>query len=342
MLRIVSVTGIIQNYIQICEYVGGKMKYFFALLLSGSITLALAACGTQSTPTPLPKPTVSPTQTGRAIVMGDISDDPAEVIEGAQPVADYLASQLADQGITSGQVRVATSTEEMIELLKKGEVDLYFDSTYPATLISDAGAGQIILRRWRFGVETYKSVIFASAESGITSVEQLPGHMIAMDAPYSTSGFLLPAVYLQEKGLTLAGKKDYNATVDSNEIGFAFSFDDENTLQWVLSGYTDAGVTDDFHFDVGFPKEATQKLVELARTESTPRQVVIARTGLDATLLEAIKRALTSMDDEGNTVGKAALESFQTSQFDEFPEGLQTATDRMRQMMKAVSNIPMP
>ncbi len=320
------------------------MKPFFAVVFSGFIILVLTACAPQPTaaPTTEPAPTSIPTQAGRALVMGDISDDPAEVIEGAQPVADYLAAQLADYGITSGKVRVATSTEEMIELLKKGEVDLYFDSTYPATLISDAGAGQIILRRWKFGVEKYNSVIFASVESGITSIEGLSGHMLAMDTPYSTSGFLLPAVYLKEKGLTLSGKKDYNAKVESNEVGFAFSYDDENTLQWVLSGYAAAGVTDDFHFDVGFPKDATKKLVELARTESTPRQVVIAQPKMDPKLLDAIKLALVGMDDEGNAAGKAALESYQTSRFDEFPEGLQAATDRMREMMKLVAGIPLP
>lgn len=325
------------------------MKKTITSIFFGFLFLCLAACGPQATPLPTVAPTAGQptaqpesTKAGRPIILGDISDDPAEVIEGMQPFADYLAAQLADQGISSGQVRVAASTEEMIELIKKGEVDLYFDSTYPATLISDAGGGQIVLRRWKFGVEKYNSVIFASKESGITSIEQLAGHMVAMDAPYSTSGFLLPAVYLKEMGLTLTGYKDYSAKVDSKEIGFAFSYDDENTLQWVLSGYTAAGVTDDYHFDVGFPKEATAKLVELARTESTPRQVMIARPGLEPALLEAIKRVLVAMDDAGNTAGTAALETFQTSQFDEFPEGLEAATERMREMMKIAQEIKLP
>jgi len=320
------------------------MKRFFVIFLSGLFVLFLAACASQATPAATETPGVEPDspKTGRPIIMGDISDDPGEVIEGAQPVADYLAAQLASYGITSGHVRVATSTEEMIELLKKGEVDLYFDSTYPATLISDAGGGQIILRRWKFGVETYNSVIFTSAKSGIKSIEDLPGHMVAMDAPYSTSGFLLPSIYLKEKGLTLVGKKEYTSEVASNEVGFAFSYDDENTLQWVLSGYTDAGVTDDYNFDTGFPRDAAKELVELARTESTPRQVVIARPNLDPDLLAAIKAALIGMDGEGNTAGQAALKSFQTSQFDEFPEGIEAATARMREMVKLVQGIPLP
>jgi phosphonate transport system substrate-binding protein len=274
------------------------------------------------------------------LVLGDISDDPGEVIEGTQPLADYLAAQLKDYGITEGKVRVVATTEEMIALLKSGEVDLYCDSTYPATLISDASGAKIILRRWRFGVEKYHSVIFASKESGLSRLEDLPGHIIAMDAPYSTSGFLLPAVHLMEKGFTLSGKKAYGDPVAGTEIGFVFSFDDENTLQWVLSGLVAAGVTDDYNFDTAFPPEATAKLVELARTESTPRQVMVARAGLDEKLLEAIKQTLIKMDE--TEAGKAALKPFQTTQFDEFPEGIESATARMRQMMELVKGIKLP
>lgn len=303
------------------------------------LSFLLVACGGQGTPTAMDTPVTEPVQS-HAIVLGDISDDPAEVIEGAQPLADYLAANLKDFGITEGQVRVATSTEEMAQLLKKGDVDLYFDSTYPATLISDQASAKIILRRWRFGVDEYQSVIFASAASGVRSIDQLPGHMVAMDAPYSTSGFMLPAVYLTEHGLSLVGKKSAGDPVGSDEIGFVFSYDDENTLQWVISGLADAGVTDDYNFDVGFPKEATSQLVELARTESTPRQVVVIRSGLDDELVQAIKRILTTMHETDE--GKAALEPFQTTKFDEFPDGIDTATARMREMMELVKGIRLP
>lgn len=276
----------------------------------------------------------------RAIVLGDISDDPAEVIEGTQPLAEYLASQLKEYGITEGQVRIAASTDEMAKLLKNGEVDLYFDSTYPATLISDASGASVVLRRWRFGVEEYQSVIFASKASGITSIEELPGHMVAMDAPYSTSGFLLPSVHLLEQGLKLVGKKSTGESVAADEIGFTFSFDDENTLQWVLSGLADAGVTDDYNFDVAFPEDAKPQLVELARTEYTPRQVVVMRSGLDPKLAQAIIDVMTTMHDTED--GAAALKPFQTSKFDQFPEGIEAATARMREMMELVQGIQIP
>jgi phosphonate transport system substrate-binding protein len=320
-----------------------KAKILFTSLM---ILFGVTACIAQPTPLPVVNTeVVVPTATStppeeNPIVLGDISDDPAEVIEGAQPIADYLASQLKDYGITSGQVRVASSIEEMTELLRSGEVDLYFDSTYPATLISDETGAKIILRRWKFGVEEYNAVIFASKDSGITSIEQLAGQIIVMDAPYSTSGYLLPAVHLMENGLMLSGKKDYNQPVASDEVGFVFSYDDENTLQWVLNGFASAGVVDDYRFDVAFPADVTANLVVLARTETTPRQIGIASPTLDESLIEAIKTALIGMDE--TEAGQAALENFLTSKFDEFPEGIDVAVKRMREMMDIAQSIQLP
>lgn len=313
-----------------------------AVLIVALIPLLLSACASPSA-TPAPQPTsttAAELAPQRLLVIGDISDDPAEVIEGTQPLADYLAAQLTGFGYTGGTVRVVRTTKEMVTLLQNGEVDLYFDSTYPATLISDATGAQIILRRWRFGVEEYQSVIFASKASGITRLEDLPGQLVAMDAPYSTSGFMLPAVLMTERGLILAGKPTYNDPVAPDQVGFVFSYDDENTLQWVLSGLTAAGVTDDYHFDQAFPREAVDQLVELARTEFTPRQVVMVRAGMDSALVEAIKQALIGLED--SEAGKAALKPFQTTQFDEFPEGIETATRRMREMMDIVKDIRLP
>lgn len=311
-------------------------------LILGTVLFALVACANSPAETPQVTSEESSTSAtaGRAIVLGDISDDPGEVIEGTQPLADYLAARLGDFGITEGLVKIAATAEEMSQLLESGDVDLYFDSVYPATLISDASGAQPFLRRWRFGVEEYHTIIFASVESGITSVDDLAGHMIALDNPFSTSGYLLPAVYLTERGLNLVGKHSSDNPVADEEVGFVFSYDDENTLQWVLRGLVVAGATDDYNYEVAFPPEVREKLILLAETESVPRQVVVARSNLDPELLEAIKQILLTADESEE--GRAALEPFQTSRFDEFPEGIEAAQNRMREMMGTVQDIPLP
>ena len=180
----------------------GMRKSLIAVVLSVLI-LAVVSCSENADNDGTLPTNVPQSPEGQAIILGDISDDPAEVIDGTQPLALYLADQLGEFGITTGRVRIAKSIDEMAELLENGEVDLYFDSTYPATIISDTSGANIILRRWRFGVDEYHSVIFASKESGIESLEDLNGQMLAFDAPYSTSGYVLPAVHLTENGLNL-------------------------------------------------------------------------------------------------------------------------------------------
>lgn len=313
-------------------------KYFFALT---SIALLLAGCNSTTLPEEIPPTTaVEPTSAPRTIVLGDISDDPAEVIEGFQPFADYIAAQLADFGITVGEVKVARDADEMIRMLSTGEVDLYFDSVYPATLVSDACGGQVILRRWRYGVEEYQSVIFTTKTSGITSVSELPGHMMAFDNEYSTSGFVLPAVTLSAQGINLVGKENYNAPVAADETGFVFSYDDENTLQWILSGFVDAAVTDDYYFEQVFSDEVRTNLVELARTDFVPRQVVVVSPTIAPPLLEKITQILLTADKTEE--GQAALEPFQTTRFDHFPEGIERASATMREMVNIINTIPLP
>ena len=316
------------------------LKYTAVVLLLGAALTFLGGCASPGAPLPTSTPEAATVTPARAVVLGDISDDPGEVIEGTQPMADYLADQLAPHGITHGEVRVASTAEEMTRLLVNGEVDLYFDSVYPATLISDASGAQPILRRWRFGVEEYFTVIFARADSGIETLDDLNGHLIALDNPYSTSGFFLPAVHLVENGLTLQGKASYNEPAGADEVGFVFSYDDENTLQWVLSDLVSAGATDDYNFYTAFPQDATENLVVLVETDPVPRQVVVARPGMDPALLEAVIQVLTTAHE--TEAGRASMEPFQTTRFDVFPETLEEAANRMRAMMETVQGIPLP
>src|SRR5438105_229996 len=112
-------------------------KWIPISLLSLAAAAILSACAPAAalTQAPTTQPTTEATPAGRAIVLGDIGDDPAVIIQGTQPIADYLAAQLKDQGITHGEVRVAKDADEMAQFIKDGKVDLYFDSLYPAMLI---------------------------------------------------------------------------------------------------------------------------------------------------------------------------------------------------------------
>jgi len=66
----------------------------------------------------------------QVLILSDISKDPANKIEAFQPMADYLATRLSDFGIRGGKVLVAPDMSTMVQYLKTGQADLFFDSPF--------------------------------------------------------------------------------------------------------------------------------------------------------------------------------------------------------------------
>jgi phosphonate transport system substrate-binding protein len=197
-----------------------------------------------------------------------------------------------------------------------------------------------VLRRWRRGSDQYHSVLFGLADSGITSPDDLLGKMIAMDNPFSTSGYMLPAATLLEQGYKLSVKETYEDPVAEDEIGIVFSYDDENTFQWVVSGLVSAGATDNVSYE-SFSADLDTGLSIFAETRPVPRQVVLMRSDIDPALAAAIIDLLVNISDDPQA--QAVLQAFDgTTRFDEFPEGLAAAQEQMRSMMELVKQIKLP
>jgi phosphonate transport system substrate-binding protein len=298
------------------------------------VLLLLPACSAifpAPTPTPVPD---------RPIVLADISDEPEDAIAEIQPLADYLAARLADHGITRGEVRVASSLGEMARLMEDGQVDIYFDSVYPATVISDLSGAQPFLRRWKDGVEAYHTVIITTADSGIATLDDLPGHAIAFEEEFSTTGYLLPTAYLVERGFSLAVMADMAAPVEAGTIGYLFSGEDDRSLDWLRAGLVGATAMDNNTY-AELAAESGGEFVILAETEALPRHIGLIRPGMEPDLLAAITDALLHAHEDEE--GQAALEAFsETARFDVFPEGTEAAMARMRELLSIVQGVSQP
>lgn len=295
---------------------------FMLFILTGLITACTSPTGSETT-------TETTSTAGRVLVIGDISDEPAETIKGTQPIADYLAAQLSDYGITSGAVKIAPNLETMIQWVKDGEVDLYFDSPYPALVISQETGAVPILRRLKYGVDQYHSVFFTKADADFNDLEDLQGQMVAFEESFSTSGYMLPLAFLIENGMNPARKASLETAVSPNEVGYVFSTADNTTIQWIISGRVPAGVTDNVTFS-RLPEETQAELKIFAETENVPRQLVLVGPGISANLQAAIKNALLTADE--NEAGQEALDIFLTTEFTEFPEGAEKALERMNEL----------
>lgn len=312
------------------------------IILLATLLLLMGACGPaapalqEATPTPeveVAAPSEQTTELLGTIVLADISSNPDKKIKRFQPLADYLAAHLAEFGIGSGEVRIAPDLETMASWLAAGAVDICFDSLYPTLILSDQTGAQPILRRWKGGVGEYHTVIFALAEQGFDSVDDLRGEMVAFDEPASTSGYLVPLAYLLEAGLTPVEQPSVQAAIPDDIIGYTFSGDDENTIQWVISGRAAAGVIDSEEFKK-LPEETLAAITILAETEAIPRQVAVVAPDMSPELVEAITTLLVELDETEE--GQSVLEAFKTSQFDAFPQGIEATLADMRAMYDRV------
>ncbi len=305
-----------------------KIRFFVPLIL---IALLAACTTTQPTVTE----TVIENEAGVALVIGDISDEPAETIKGTQPLADYLAAQLADQGISHGEVKIAPDLDTMIKWMKDGEVDIYFDSPYPALVISQEAGATPILRRLKYGVDQYHSVFISKTDSDLAELADLQGEMVAFEEAFSTSSYMLPLAFLIEHNMNPTLKSSLETAVSPDEVGYVFSTADNTTIQWIISGKVPVGVIDNVTFG-RLPEETQAELKIIAETEDVPRQLVLVSSDLSEPLIAAIKQKLLAMEE--NEAGQEALEIFLTTKFDEFPDGAKKSLERMGELYALVQN----
>ncbi len=282
-----------------------------------TLALILSACQPASVETPS---VVAPQQltNEQIITIGIVSDDPAGVIQDFQPLADYLVKNLAEDGILAGTVVVTADQDSMNSQLQDGSVDLFFESPFGAMQAYEAGAVPL-LRRWKSGISQYHSVLVVQKVSGISTTEELIGKMVAFEDSGSTSGYLLPKAYLVNLGFSLAEKAEATSSVASNEIGYFFTGDTENSFAQVLAGLVDAAViqSDDFE---EFPQADKDLLNIIATTPDVPRHVALVSPLMTKALRDHLVDVLIGMEqtEEGKSVLKATEK---TARFDEFPDG---------------------
>ena len=278
------------------------------------ILLALVGCNAEVPPTPEPAPTITSPVAG-TITLGKVSDAPAEKIEEYQPIANYLASNLSDLGINVGKVMVAQDMETMADWINTGQVDLFFDNPYAAQFVSDHGGGLPFLVRVKEGEEEKHAVFISLADGHITSLDNLTGQVVAFEEPDSASGFMLPLIHLLEVKMNPVEVTAIDAAVAADKVGYVFSLDDDNTIQWVINNKVIAGVVDNDAFEE-YSEENPAKLLILAETEPILRhQLTIVRPNMDPAPKEAIKTLLLDLNKTEDT--QAVLGPSETERFDE-------------------------
>ncbi|MDA0272853.1 MAG: phosphate/phosphite/phosphonate ABC transporter substrate-binding protein [Proteobacteria bacterium] len=229
------------------------------------------------------------------LTIGDIDPDtPINRIRKIRPLADHLAKELGwDKA--SVNIRIARNIDELVAMLRKGDVDLFIDSSYPSVLVANASGSGIFLETLVDGARTYQSVIISLASSNARELKHLGGSTIALQEEYSTSGHLLPSAMLGKAGFKLE-PVDNPQDQDVDTIGFVYSSDEENTLSMLRKGIVLAGAlsSQDYY---QLPAEVMKEFVVLAESPAVPRKLASFREGMDPTFCHQLIEIMLAIDD---------------------------------------------
>ncbi|OGQ52510.1 MAG: hypothetical protein A2W66_09015, partial [Deltaproteobacteria bacterium RIFCSPLOWO2_02_56_12] len=206
---------------------------------------------------------------------------------------------------------------QLAQAIREGKVDLFHDSVVPIMVLSRWTGSIPILRQWKYEEADYYSVILVRKDSGINSLSDLKGRVIAFDEPHSTSAHILPRMLLAEKQLKLV-QVIAPGGAEPDAVGFIHSSDD-NAPHLLVLGKVDAAATSHREFQILRP-EIRDGLKIIARTKSVPRQVISVRKDLDPKIVAALREILINMDKDPE--GQAALKGQQrTTKIDKIPPG---------------------
>jgi phosphonate transport system substrate-binding protein len=267
------------------------------------------------------------------LVLGSIHHEVAAEIRKFLPLAGYLGTHLQSEGVNQTKIVVAKDISQMGTLLRERKVDVYIDSLFPSVGANLISGSKFLLRRWKRGRAEYRSVIYKRKHSNLLRVEDLKGHTLAFEEPFSSSGYFIPKMALLQKGLKLIPKSDPAEAISPEEIGYVFSLHDENTVTWVLRDNVTAGATDDYTYERQTHRYPNS-LEVIHTTSSFPRHLVSYRADLTPRLVIKIKEILMQMDQSQE--GRSALKEFEhTTKFDELPSSSTAQLLKMRKFVAA-------
>ncbi len=243
-----------------------------------------------------------------------------EIEEHFRDFIGYVTRKLSPRSEIEAKIVLAPTAIELAKLLEQRKVDFYMESAYPTYVINIAQrAGKLLLRRWKSGLADYYSVIFTRADSGVKRLEDLKGKTIVFEDAGSTSGYLLPKLFLQRRGLKLVEKSRFGPDNAAMDVGYFFANSPEKIIDAVIRKEAAAGAfSNDDLTALDGKKKADIAL--LAQTEWLPRHLLSVRTDLAPGLVSRLEAILLAMHEDAE--GRKILQKADgTTKFDLLPGG---------------------
>lgn len=243
------------------------------------------------------------------------TERPSEELRKMEPFQKDVELGLQQRGVAARvDIRIFPTYAEANQALVAGDVDFVRFGPASYVVAKQKNHDLILLAmEGHEGKKHFSGLIVVANTSPIRTLADLRGRKIAFGDPSSTTGRYLAQGELVKAGLSAKDLAGHDYLGRHDKVVFA-----------VASGTYDAGATNERTFE----KYAGEKgLRELIRFPS-PTQAWIARSGLDATTVNALRATLLSMTGAGlEYIGRNGFRPASDSDFDELRKAMKAARE---------------
>ncbi|WP_425477020.1 phosphate/phosphite/phosphonate ABC transporter substrate-binding protein [Cognatiluteimonas weifangensis] len=250
------------------------------------------------------------------LVLGRISDDPKAHYEQLKPLLDYVVPRMADVGITEGRILMARDLQQMGSYLRRGRVDWVTETSANAMRLQDRAGAQPLLLTERNGARDYRTLIFVRRDSGLASLDDLPGHSVAFQNTSSTSAYVVPAMQLLQHRLPLQILLSPMDRPDQRSVGYVFARSERNIATWVHKRLVDAGTISNLDWDdpQRIPPSYRKDFRIIGQSRAYPRALEMVRGDLDDRIQARLREVLLQAGGDPDA-REALLQFFRTTRF---------------------------
>ena len=262
---------------------------------------ALACLLALAAPAPASRAADDAPAAGRVLTIGSASHTPREHYAALRAMADWLATDCTDLGVSEVRVLFTPNLAALVAAFAQSRVDVVSETLLGAAeLTGRAGAEAALLER-RSGVRRYHTVFFTRQSSLLTGLQGLRGKVLALEDPGSTSAGFIPLQELAGQGIPTREIRPEELNLHSpapDVAGYVYVYDERNAALAVRNGETDAGAMSDT--DWNDPETVPPVLRSALRifhiSPAVPRSFLLVRTALPAPLKRRIAETFLQAD----------------------------------------------
>jgi len=215
--------------------------------------------------------------------------DPDKMLAERKKLGEALSGNLGKPV----EVVVPMSSAVITEGLANGTIDLAFVSAMEMLKIKKSGAGSLLLAGVKpDGTTGYKSYWITLTGKPYKSIADLQGKTVAFSSRTSTSGYLIPLLDLNARGLV----KGTGASAFFGDVWFGSGY--VSAVERVLSGEAEAAAVSDYVLDGDKYLSADQKslLRKVQEQGPVPTHVLAVSTKVTPETAARLKKALLALN----------------------------------------------